>query len=250
MRNIVEWSSPKDRGFSTKLAKRIRIVIQPLIQQRESEAKAKAAVVEFQRIPLVNQIDLMTDAFQKALERSGYRSLAVNNRLKNPWVGRLPKRDVLNLCIVSAQSYFIKRMITDHVDQAFRLVQSRFESFDNDFEGYNRGRWQNQWGHFVVPRAIETRNVERIVLHLVLCSLQKIPTGRLVSALPSSVASAGGQLCSWQQTCYVDYSKFLPATIFVHVVAPVLSEPDIAVKSQKLGQVIKAQAGGLGEAKQ
>lgn len=250
MRNIVGWSSPTDRSFSTKLAKRIKIVIRPLTQQRESDAKVKAAVDDFQRIPLVTRIDIMTGAFQKVLERSGYRSLVVNNRPMNPWVGRLPKREVLNLCIVSAQSDFTKRKIADHVNQAFGLVKSRFESFDNDFEGYNRVLWQNKWGHFVVPRAIETRNVERIVLRLVLCSLQKIPTGRLVSALPSSVASAGGQVYSWSQTCHAAYSKALPATIFVHVVAPVLSEPDIAVKSHKLRQVIKTEANGLEEAKQ
>ena len=248
MRNIVRWSGPKDRSFARSLARRINIVIKPLILQRQSDAKAKADLEQFQSLSLLNRIDFMAETFGNTLSSCGYRSLAANDRYKNPWVGRVPKQNVLNLGIVLAQAAFTQRSIKDHVNETLEVVRSRFESFDHDLEGYNRQRWHNRWGHFREPKVIETKYVGGIVVRLVLCSLQKIPNQRLVSALSSSMASAGGQVYSWTQILHVAYQKAFPGSIYVHVVAPVLSESDAAMKSQELRRIIKqSPAGALRE---
>lgn len=239
MRNIVPWSGPQDRSFARSLTRRINIVIKPLLRQRQSDAKAEADLERFRGLSLVNQIDFMAETFGNTLSGCGYRSLAANDRYKNPWVGRVPKRNVLNVGVVSAQGAFTQRSIRDHVNETLELVRSRFASFDDDSEGYNRQRWHNRWGHFREPKAIETKYVQGIVVRLVLCSLQKIPNQRLVSALSSSMASAGGQVYSWTQIVHVAYQKAFPASIYVHVVAPVLSESDAEMKSQQLKRIIK-----------
>jgi hypothetical protein len=244
MRNIVPWSDSKDRSLASRLVRRINIVIKPLIQRRQSDDKAKADTEQFQRLSLVNRLDFIVRTFGNTLRSCGYRSLAMDGRFNNPWVGCAPKRNVLNLGVVYAQAGFTQRNVKDHVDQTFQLVNSRFESFDHDLEDYNRQRWHNRWGHFREPKAIETKYVKRIVVRLVLCSLQKIPNQRLVSALPSSMASADGQVYSWTQIFNVAYQKAFPGSIYVHVIAPVLSESDAEMKSRELKRTIKRSPAG------
>jgi hypothetical protein len=76
------------------------------------------------------------------------------------------------------------------------MLRSRFESVDDD-EGYNRLMWQNRWRGYKLPRAEETRHVRKINAKLVLCSLQKIPRGRLASGLPSYTANETSDVFVW-----------------------------------------------------
>jgi nucleoside 2-deoxyribosyltransferase len=231
MRNIVRWSNPKDRTFASRLGRRVKLVIRPIAQHRQSNAKAKADMEQFQSLSLVNRIDSIAEIFGKTLRSCGYRPLTEK---KNPCVGRFRKRTALNLSVVCAEAEFTQRNISDHVNDMSQLIKFL----------YSEHQWDFRWGHLKEPKTIETNYVKRIAIRLVLCSLHKIPTQRLVSALPTSIASAGGQVYSLSQVFPVDPNKVLPGSIFVHVVAPVLSESDAEMKSRELRRIIKQSPAG------
>jgi hypothetical protein len=237
MRNIVSWSNPQDRSFAATLTRRIKLVIRPLIEKHESDTLEKSEADKFQSLSLVTRLNLISGIFEKTVNSCGYQHLGLREDI-DPWVGRIPKRNALQLCMVSAKATFTKREIRDIVNEMFALTKSRFESFDDD-EGYNRQRWQNRWSGLKVPKAIETKYVRTITARLILCSLEKIPNGRLASALPWSAAS--GQVYAWNQKIRVTYGKEFPITILVHVEAPILSESDANAKSLELSHNIKNQ---------
>jgi hypothetical protein len=79
------------------------------------------------------------------------------------------------------------------------------------------GAMQSHWHGHELPKLAETKNVTKVVANLVLCSLQKVPGGRLTSALPSFTANETGKMFMWQGNLMVGSSKSLPVSITVYV---------------------------------
>lgn len=228
MRNIVPWSSPKDRRFASKLAKRIRVVIRPLIQRRQTVAQAKAEANRFQTRPLVERVRFVTETFKNALASSGYRSITRDDSYHNPWVGRFRKGEVLEICGVLSSNQFLKIDIHVSIRKILDLVRSRFHRSEYD-----------EYSDTKTPRPSETKDVKRTVARLVLCSLRKIPNQRLDVALQHYGASGNGQVYHWVGTTTVNFETKLPCDVFLHIVAPISSPVDAATKGAELKQIIK-----------
>jgi nucleoside 2-deoxyribosyltransferase len=237
MRNIVSWSNPQDRRFARKLARRIRIVVAPLLRQRHSDALTRSEEARFQSRSLESRFDTISKIFIKAVKGWGYVPLVEDDEWR-PWVGRLPSRGALNACVLYIRDSFSQKNISDCKDYTISMLRSRFESVDDD-EGYNRQRWQNQWGGCKLPKAEETRHVRTINAKLVLCSLQKIPRGRLASALPSYTANETSDVLVWSGSVMptlrtYDRSKPLPISLSVCVCDGIKSAPIAVEKSRDL----------------
>ena len=85
------------------------------------------------------------------------------------------------------------------------------------------------------PKLAETRNVGKVVARLVLYSLQKIPRGRLTSALPSYTANETEEVFKWHG------DLMLPTRLPVSVSVYVVDVPDAEMKAQELKLTIKAE---------
>src|SRR5262249_2638895 len=206
MRNIVPWSNPKDRRFASKLAKRIRVAIRPLIRQRRTDAQAKAEVDQFHARPLLERVRFVAETFRDVLTSSGYRSISDDNNYNIPWFGRLPKRGVLEICGVYSADQFSKINIQTSVSNLLELVKSRFHRSE-----YDRYRYPGT----KAPHWAETKDVKRTVARLVFCSLRKIPNQRLEVALQYHKASRNGQVYYWPFTTFVDHKTNFPCDVLV-----------------------------------
>jgi hypothetical protein len=132
------------------------------------------------------------------------------------------------------------RIYDKHILPTLRAAGTRFEALDDDGE-YNLRRWQNRRQGHKLPRLAGTKNVTEVVARLVLCSLQKVPTERLTSALPSYTANETGKVFMWQDELIVGYLKRLPASVKVYVSDLIKSVPDATMKGQQLKLTIKAE---------
>ena len=246
MRNIIAWSSPKDSSFSRRLSKRIRKVIAPMLQQRQAAERSKAEELEFQRLPLVSRLDVVSNIFGNVMKRCGYISLMVGEA-SNPWVGRDPDRFTLDVGVVSAEASFTQKAIDNHADGILELLRSRLEKIDDQSDLYH---WQNRWQGHRPPKPAETKDVTKVVARLVLCSLQKIPRGRLTAALSFYTANETGQVFKWQgdltttifskkHLASFSSGKSLPASVSVYVVDPIKSVPDATRKAKQLKLAIQ-----------
>jgi hypothetical protein len=222
-----------------------------MLRQRQLDDRARADELQFQSLSLSSRLEFVSEVFAKALKRSGYRPLVVNNDV-SPWVGRLPSHQTLNIGVVSAQASFTHRQIREQANNLLALVRSRFESFegDGDADGYNRQRWQNTWHGYKLPREAETKYVRRVVARLVLCSLEKIPRGRLTTALPSYAADGDGRVFrlnrplvslpnSLGRVFRLNNPLFsLPSSLAVFVIDGIKSHPDAIKKCRELKRAL------------
>lgn len=238
MRNIIPWSSPKDSSFSRRLSKRIRNVIAPMLHQRRSDERLKAEEQQFQRLPLVSRLNVVSETVRNTLQRCGY--VSVTKEDFRPWVGRFPGRYTLNIGIVLAQASFTLRDIRWQADNLMETLRSGFED----------QHWRYRWQGHTFPTPVETKNVTKVVVRLVLCSLQKIPRGRLTSALPSYAANETEQVFKGKEELItrgfsesLPSVRSLPASVSVYVVDPIKSVPDAKMKAQELKATIKAEHG-------
>jgi nucleoside 2-deoxyribosyltransferase len=242
MRNIIPWSSPNDASFPRKLTRRISKVVAPMLRQRQLDDLARAEELRFQGLPLSSRLEFVSEGFTKALKRSGYRPLVAHSDV-SPWVGRLPSHQTLNIGAISVQASFTQREIREQANHLFELLKSRFESFegDGDADGYNRQRlqeyWQNTWHGHKLPRKADTRYVRRVVARLILCSLEKIPRGRLTTALPSYAADGDGRVFTLNSPVVCSYMRSLPGSLAVFVIDGIKSRPDAIKKSEELKRV-------------
>jgi nucleoside 2-deoxyribosyltransferase len=233
MRNIVSWSSPKDQRFAIKLAKRIKHVIRPLIQQRQTDAQAKAEADQFRTRPLVERIRFVADAFKSVLTSSGYRSIAKDDdRYHNPWFGRFRRGEVLEICGVCSADQFSKFDIRVSVRNMLEVVESRFRP--SEYDSYSGMKLSG----LKAPRPSETKNVKKMVARLMLCSLRRIPHERLDIALQYYRASGNGQVYHW----LLGFEKKIHCDVFVHIIAPIGSPVDTASKGAELKRIIKGSS--------
>jgi hypothetical protein len=112
MRNIVPWSNPQDRRFARRLARRIRIVVAPFLRQRHSDALARSEEARFQSRSLEFRFDTVSKTFIKTVKGWGYVRLVEDDEF-SPWVGRVPSRAALNICVLYTGDSFSQKNISD-----------------------------------------------------------------------------------------------------------------------------------------
>jgi nucleoside 2-deoxyribosyltransferase len=238
MRNIIPWSSATDSTFPRRLARRISKVIAPMLRQQETKERIRAGEIQFHGLSLFSRLEIVAGIFTKALKRTGYRPLVKNDE-SNPWIGRIPGRYTMNVCVASAQASFTQTEIQRYVRNMREMLGSRFESFDNDKEGYKRQRWQYSWPGYKLPSRAETRYVRKIVAWLVLCSLEKIPRGRLAMALPYYSADGSGQVLRSSVPVRANNKRLLPALLNVCVIDGIKSGDDAITKGREVSRAFR-----------
>jgi len=200
------------------------------------EALLEAEVEERERNTVARRIrdariEKVSEIFRKALQHFGHVPFRKDEY--NLWVGRIPNRNTLETVVLSTEANLSKRDIQEHAKYLFAMIRSRFESFDKD-DSYNRQRWEDRWHGYNLPNPIEVKHVTSIVARLVLCSLERIPRGRVAGALPSYTADENGQVLSLSTSVNVSYQKSLPASISVCVMDGIKSTSSAIEKSQEL----------------
>ena len=247
-RNIIRWSGPGDRTFAPKLARRVALVTRPLSRKRQEEAALKAEEHEFERLPLASRLGVVTEKFRNTMLRSGYRSIVRDDR-RNPWVGRLRKRDTLSLCSLYVQPKFSQRDIKSHAENLLVVFPSRFQDFAVDDEYYSQQRmWEFKWAGYKLPKPADTKGIKKLMARMVLCSLEKIPRGRLTSALPRYMADEAGKVFQWDGELPVSGSSTIagfrsfPFSVSVYMFDPIRSQRDVQARSLELQRVLKFDA--------
>jgi nucleoside 2-deoxyribosyltransferase len=234
MKNIIGWSSPKDRGFAKRLERRINLVTRPLLRVKETEAQQSREERNFKELPLATRLQSVHRIFRSVLRRIGYRPI-VENEERSPWVGFKIEKRALDLTVLWVQPRFTQNEIRAHDAYVHRLVRSRFQEVDK--EDY---LWQFQWPGFRKPKAVESKRVKTVVARLLFCSLDRIPAQRVATALPSyganqdlNVYVSGGLELVGAGTP-LSAARTLPLSVAVHIVDDISTERVARAKSSKL----------------
>src|SRR5262249_24978205 len=73
MKNIIRWSSARDADFARKLAKRISVVIRPILAALKTEQTEKRLAETFTTLPMKERVASLLDASVRQLKRAQYR---------------------------------------------------------------------------------------------------------------------------------------------------------------------------------
>lgn len=244
-RNIISWSDPGDRTFARRLVRRVALVTKPLLRRQQREATLKAQERDFERIALTSRLILVSQQLTKMLMRSGYRALVKEGQI-NPWVGRLPKRDTLSLCSLDVDPKFSQRDIKSYVDRLLGILPSRFAEFSDDDKYKSQQRmWQFKWAGYKPPKPAETKGVRKLEARIILCSLEKTPRGRLMSALPRCTANEAGNVFRLDGELPIPGSstvaglRSFPISVSVYMFDPIRSQRDVQARGLELRHVLR-----------
>lgn len=95
MKNIIAWSGPSDRGFQKRLAKRLGVVIRPLLLRKEAEQESRRRVESFSALSVEERIQRMLDITNRGLRGGGYGVHAVEEAALSDLYGiRVPATGV------------------------------------------------------------------------------------------------------------------------------------------------------------
>ena len=167
MKKIVDWRSPDDQTFATRLRQRSSYLLRPIIHDRKKDDKAEEARQAFHSISVKNRFGLITKTFasQLKIKRFWLSSLSAVNRVLAwdlaPGIGlvgakRVGKRFVF--CMTLACESITKKQLERTVNgiSAHSLLACN-----------------------------QKPEIDKYEEHYYFCSLKKIPEQRLTSAFPS-----------------------------------------------------------------
>lgn len=235
MKNIVRWSSPNDQSFAAKLSRRVRVVIRPLVSEKESSIRSAEEESRFRGLPLQFRSSFVRDALRRRLKRVGWRPFALGDG-RIHWSGLMSAAPVLNLLSLFVRSRWTQREIEESVRQGvsaweYRLCAKKRNSKNLTLEGLGlRGGSVRR----------DLRGIVRVSLFVVLCSLEKVPPSRVAVALPSyaardnvftGVPDFGFRISVRSPSAFGNYP--IPASVAVRLVDDIRSERDLQLKISK-----------------
>lgn len=186
MKNIIPWSSPSDRNFAERLAKRITRAIAPLLKAKESAQRERKEAEEFAALSLEEKTRRSLHICISRLRRAGYRGSrvdygALSKRLRLPqwreeyhplkklvdralelepgWLGIKSTDGVIHAALLHVTPGLTKRKLT-----SFRDGLLRHPVYD-------------------INPATETSIANQILEHIFICSFRKVPTSRVLDSL-------------------------------------------------------------------
>ncbi|MDO8137601.1 MAG: hypothetical protein Q6354_08175, partial [Candidatus Brocadiales bacterium] len=188
MKNIIPWSSASGSKFSEKLTKRINRVIAPLLRVKRTEQMEKLEAEKFAVLPLQERIEQILNICISRIKRIGYRgtrveAVALSPRfpLYTPLELRSWRREGELLRILSLKSGWLgTKFIKGEIHAVFVHVTSTLSKNQLGilYESLLRNPVYN------VNPGLKSGTLRRLVEHMYICSLQKVPHSRVMTSLP------------------------------------------------------------------
>jgi len=187
MKNIIPWSDKSDKNFIRRLDRRINFAIRPMIRAKQIHASESRDIIRFQKLSLVDKIDRTNticcrlvkaklDGFsteRKDLNKRFYPPITTDefygiDDFRRALVNEI---NILNPgWLAWGSSSGTTRAVMFRVAQSFGIRDLR-----------QLETWISTPVYDINPRG----HPKRLVEHLALCSLCKIPFSRFQSAMPA-----------------------------------------------------------------
>ena len=180
MKNIIGWTDPDSAAFRKKLESRLRLVVAPLLQQQTQGAAVVEARVAFSKLSLSSRLGEVAQAAQDCLRALGYDLTELGVPLG--WVYSKATRLVLertpdNLLM---SGFVGTRKTPGAIDAVWVRIAETFPM--------TALRPVNTLMEFSPPHDMNPPKgvrPNRVVEHVILCSLRSLPTTRVQTAFAS-----------------------------------------------------------------
>lgn len=222
MKPIIDWSHATDADFARRLESRVNLVLRPIRRARQLESKRAEEQAQFAQLPVDEQLSLVLAIVRQRLRAAGYRdsslmkgagSLPMTGGLSRVADARLPSLDDLLHpgwsgrrrtpgCFDSAFVHASESLTKSALDRYRRLLRSVPLTDVNP-----------------LPRIRPRRMVE----HVVLCALRKVPISRIAGALPA-FRQEGRDHFVWESTHLLPSKRAGGQPLFIGNRAPWLGE--------------------------
>lgn len=189
MKNIIPWRGPNDHTFVKTLTRRVRIVVAPMVRQREMESREREATDRFSSLSVERRTERLLELAAATMRAAGFsvmdldlslarsdslaqmlEAMGIINPLKPGKLGRKWDRGgVLRNTIVWAGGSPRKGV---------------FETINN-LVAFNQL-------YSVGPKGAFSKTPTHLVDSVILCSLQRVPKQRVALALPQFHQEAAG----------------------------------------------------------
>lgn len=177
MKNIIAWTDPKSTTFRKKLERRLRLVLAPILRARTADKEAADARAEFSKMSMASRLEAIADAAQGLLESLDYKLIQLGTPAGSPYsyatqliLQRTPP-DLLTDGFVGTAAYpGAIEGVWVRVAESLPLTTLRA---------------MNALMEFAPPHDMNPApgvRPNRVVEHVVLCSLGQIPTARIQKA--------------------------------------------------------------------
>jgi hypothetical protein len=183
MKNIIPWSNSSDRKFVERLRKRIVHVTTPLLRHKEIEVKKELDVRRFASLSLVERINKVVDICIQRTRRIGYKGVYADQSslshwfkediagavrglsrraesLAPGWIGTRLASSGIHTTMIHVTDVLTKKELTNMYDSV--LTNPTYD----------------------LGPASRRRSIRRLVEHLYILSLKKVPSTRIAEALP------------------------------------------------------------------
>lgn len=177
MKNIISWSNTDSATFRSRLERRLRFVLGPLVRARQAEKAAADARAAFARLPVSRRLEAISDEIESAFRAMGYRLVRLGTEEGYPYTyatmlmpQRMPENLLSNGFVGTASSPGTIGAVWVRVEEGFTLSTLRpMDALLAASPPYDMNP----------PRGVRPN---RVIDHVLLCSLRSVPTPRIQTA--------------------------------------------------------------------
>ena len=170
MKNIICWSGPADKAFQKKLAGRVAHVIAPIMRKREREQRERNDIDYFASLPVTQRMERLASECISLLEERAYRR--EDSSCRHPSVRYSP-----------SGAKFVGAKTVNTVLQAVFVFMT--PSITKTWLRWELSKAISEEPLYDLNAKLEKRALSRLVEHLFICSLQKVPLSKIMSMLPN-----------------------------------------------------------------
>lgn len=218
MKKIVDWSTPNDTTFQSRLKARIKYLLKPLLEQKEKKECEDIEAKAFLTLSVTERCERVLRQFTRQLRLKRFWFRPLGDIDKNAWfnialktvtvAAKMDGRKAVSVTIVIAESITQK-----HIQRVLQFAT----------------------GSRLIDNSCDT-NISQFDNHVFFCSLSRIPSSRLTSAFPDATPDRMSSECYhiFQKTM-VD-NKSLNTTIWL--LGTLSSERKVAeIAQQCMGRI-------------
>lgn len=200
MKNIIAWSTPDSSSFRKRLARRLAKVAAPLVRSRHQDAELAEARRAFLSLPLAERLRTITELVSASLQADDYGLIDLESSEGGPYrqvTSRAPR-------LVAGQRVRDKTLASGFIGTRASkgLIDAVWLRVEESLP-LTVLRAMNTLLAFAPPFDMNPAAGVRptaVVNHIILCSIQPLPTSRLHTAFPTfKQQDAAGLAGSFQQ---------------------------------------------------
>lgn len=190
MKNIIPWASPSDGTFAAKLSKRIAHTIAPLVRLERAKGTESQEAERFAALSLRERTQRILRAWTLRLEDTGYEGSDIKLSClaqgcyfqPTSWYRRFDPRayDMINRVRALRPGWMGTRLVRGTIQVAVvHVAESLTKSRLSDLAGGVLA-----YSSYNINKPAKLDRIRNLHENFILCSLDKVPRSRVMSALP------------------------------------------------------------------